>query len=182
MIYFGLGILCGGVLAVLLLALVLRVLGGRQRTPSRRAVAEPTSERWGSQPDLTLMLSRDALTHLIAEGLRNLSVPLVTLRAPQVRLEPNALIQITVRGDTILLGGQMIVLRTRIVPAAVGVQVVTESAALGALGGVAGSLTSKLDERINAALTERLALAEQFEVLDIVGSDEAVTINARLRS
>jgi hypothetical protein len=180
MVFFGLGILCGGLLAVLLLALVLRIIG-RTQQPSARRADQPGAERWDGQPDLTLALSRSLLEHVIREGLRDLELPLISLRDPQIRLEPDALIQLVVRGDTALLGAQLIVLRMRITPAEVGVRVQTESAGLRGLGDVAGPLTAKLDERINAALAERLALAAQFETLDVGGDDESVTITARLR-
>jgi hypothetical protein len=180
MVFFGLGILCGGLLAVLLLALTLRIIGRTQQPRARRA-DQPGNERWDRQPDLTLTISRSALEHFIRESLRDLALPLISLRDPQIRLEPDALLQLIVRGDTALLGAQLIVLRMRITPAEIGVRVQTESAGLRGLGEVAGPLTAKLDERINAALAERLALASQLEVLDVGGSDESVTISARLR-
>lgn len=178
MVEFGLGMLCGGVLAVLPLALVLRLVGMTQR---RRADVQPAAEPWGSQPELTLTLRRQLLQRLIAEGLRGLSLPLVELRDPQIQLEPDAVLKLVVRGDTALLGGQLVVLRMRIVPAPLGVQVVTESAGMQGLGEMAGPLTAKLDQRINALLAERMALAERFEVLSVDGTDEAVTVTARLR-
>lgn len=176
MAFFGLGLLVGGVLTVLLLALLLRVIGATQRELPPLPAA-----RWDDEPDLTLTLGRDLLLQLIRDGLRDLTLPLVQLRDPRIVLEPDALLQLTVRGDTALLGGQLIVLRMRIVPAELGVRVVTESAELRGLGDVAGPLTARLDQRINAALAEQLALAERFKVLDVGGTDSAVTITARLR-
>lgn len=179
MVEFGLGLLCGGLLAVLLLALLLRLIGATQRG---RVERQSASEPWGSQPELTVTLSRQLLQRTIAESLRGLSLPLIELRDPLIALEPDAVLRLVVRGDTALLGGQLVTLRTRIVPAAVGVQVVTESAGMQGLGEVAGPLTAKLDQRINAVLAERLALAERFEVLSVDGTDEAITVTARLRT
>lgn len=182
MVEFGLGLICGGLLAVLLLALLLRLVAATQRSTPHGSLTHATAEPWGSQPEITLTLSRQLLQRQIAEGLRGLALPLIELRDPQIQLEPDAVLKLVVRGDTALLGGQLVTLRMRIVPAPVGVRVVTESAGMPGLGEVAGPLTAKLDQRINAVLAERMALAEPFEVLGVGGTDEALTVTARLRS
>jgi|GEM_PF-6906982 len=170
---FALGMLVGGVLAVLLLALLLRLLG--------RSAAVPMTESRPGNPELILTLNRDLLQRLIDDSLRDVEIPLVTLRDPRVQLEPDAILVVRLRGDTVLLGGQAIVLRMRLVPATAGVGVVTESADVGILGNVAGPLTNRLDELINAELAQRLAFASEFEVLAIDGTTEEVTITAQLR-
>ncbi|HEX6291011.1 MAG TPA: hypothetical protein VFZ66_17630 [Herpetosiphonaceae bacterium] len=173
MAQFGLGLLVGGLLTLLVLTITLRLL---MRAPEQKLLAAS-----GELPDLTLSLTRDLLQRLIDEGLRDVSLPLVTLRDPYVQLDPGALLIVRLRGDTVLLGGQTIVLRMRIVPAQSGVQVVTEAADVSGLVNLAGPLTQRLDQRINAELAQRLDFAGQFEVLDVGGSTQEVTVTARMR-
>lgn len=172
MVLFGLGMLAGGLLTLILLALLLRIANAGQ-APTQE------SERTGS-PELSVTLSRDLLERLIDESLQDVALPLVTLRDPRIELEPDAVLVVRLRGDTVLLGAQSIVLRTRLVPAASGIRVVTESAEVGVLGNIAGPLTARLDEQINAELARRLAFAEQFEVLSVGGTLSEVVVNARL--
>ncbi|HEY0604146.1 MAG TPA: hypothetical protein VGD58_14605 [Herpetosiphonaceae bacterium] len=173
MAQFGLGLLAGGLLTLILLSVLLRLLG---RTP------EPvTPARSSELPDLTLSLTRELLQRLIDDSLRDVSLPLISLRDPSVQLEPDAILVVRMRGDTVLLGAQMIVLRMRVVPAATGVQVVTQAADVGGLLDLAGPLTERLDQQINAELAQRLAFAEQFEVLSVDGTVDEVTITARMK-
>lgn len=173
MAQFGLGLLAGGLLTIILLSLLLRLLG---RAP------EPTVPARSSElPDLTLSLTRELLQRLIDDSLRDVSLPLISLRDPHVQLEPGAILVVRMRGDTVLLGGQMIVLRMRVVPAATGVQVVTEAADVGGLVDLVGPLSQRLDQQINAELAQRLAFAEQFEVLSVDGTSDEVTITARMK-
>jgi hypothetical protein len=173
MAQFGLGLLVGGVITLLVLALSLRLLS--------RAPQTDTNTRSGELPDLTLSLTRDLLQRLIDESLRDVSLPLVSLRDPYVQLEPDAILVVRMRGDTVLLGAQMIVLRMRVVPAETGVRVVTQQADVGGMVNLVGPLTERLDQQINAELAQRLAFAEQFRVLSVGGNDQEVTITARMR-
>lgn len=173
MAQFGLGLLAGGLLTIILLSVLLRLLG---RAPEPAA---PT--RSGELPDLTLSLTRELLQRLIDDSLRDVSLPLISLRDPQVQLEPGAILVVRLRGDTVLLGAQMIVLRMRVVPAATGVQVATEAADVSGLIDLAGPLTERLDQQINAELAQRLAFAEQFEVLSVDGTSDEVTVTARMK-
>jgi len=171
---FALGVVVGVVLALLVLGLVLRI-GGRSLDPF---VAQPASDL----PDATFTFSRDALSRMIDDALAETTIPLVSLRDPQLQLEPGAVLLLRMRGDTALLGAQTIVLRMRVVPAPNGIQVQTERAEVGGGLSIAGALTARLDERINADLAQRLALMEQFEVLRVDGSTDAISVEARLRS
>jgi hypothetical protein len=173
MAQFGLGMLVGGLITLLALVLSLRLLS--------RAPQSSASSRSGELPDLTLSLTRDLLQRLIDDSLRDVSLPLVSLRDPYVQLEPDALLVVRLRGDTVLLGAQTIVLRMRVVPAETGVKVVTQQADVGGMLDLAGPLTERLDQQINAELAQRLAFAEQFQVLSVGGSDQEVTITARMR-
>lgn len=170
---FVLGMFVGVVLVVLLLALVLRI-GARAPEP---VVLPPTG-----LPDATFTFSRDALQQMIDESLGETTIPLVSLRDPQLQLEPGAVLLLRMRGDTALLGAQTIVLRMRVEPGANGVQVRTERAEVGGGLNIAGALTARLDERINADLGQRLAFAEQWDVTQVDGSTDAITVEARLRS
>ena len=174
MVLFGTGLLAGGLLTILLLALTLRLM-------SRGADITPAPAASGGAPELTVTLSRDLLERLIDDSLRETTIPLVTLRDPRVELADDAALLIRLRGDTVLLGAQPIVLRMRVQPAATGIAVATESADVGFLGNVAGPLTARLDAAINAELAQRLAFAEQFEVLDVAGDTSEVVVRARLR-
>jgi hypothetical protein len=173
MAQFGLGLLAGGLLTLILLSLLLRLMG--------RAPEPVTPTRSGELPDLTLVLTRELLQRLIDDSLRDLSLPLISLRDPNVQLEPGAILVVRMRGDTVLLGAQMIVLRMRVVPAETGVQVATEAADVGGLLDLAGPLTERLDQQINAELAQRLAFAEQFQVLNVDGTADEVTITARMK-
>lgn len=173
MAQFGLGMLIGGLLTLIILAVVLRLL-------SRSPQINPPA-RSGELPDLTLALTRDLLQRLIDESLRDVSLPLISLRDPYVELEPNAVLVVRMRGDTVLLGAQMIVLRMRVVPAEAGVQVVTEAADVSGLGDLTGPLTGRLDQQINTELAQRLAFAQQLQVLSVGGTTEEVTITARMK-
>jgi hypothetical protein len=173
MVLFGLGMLVGGLLTLVLLALLLRLTNGVQALPSSGARS--------ALPELSVTLSRELLTRLIDDSLQDVALPLVSLRDPQIELEPNAVLVVRLRGDTVLLGAQAIVLRTRLVPAVSGVRVVTESAEVGVLGNIAGPLTARLDAQINAELARRLAFAEQFEVLEVSGNSTEVVVNAQLK-
>jgi hypothetical protein len=171
---FTLGLVAGGLLTLLILMLLLRL--------SSRSVRVPTNVSQPGLPDLTLSLSRDLLHRLVVDGLRDVSLPLVTLRDPYVQLEPDAVLVVRLRGDTILLGGQMIVLRMRLVPAATSVRIVTQTADVGRLGNIAGPLTALLDQRLNLELAQRLAFASQFEILAVHGTTDEIMISARLKA
>ncbi|MBV9788742.1 MAG: hypothetical protein JOZ51_11240 [Chloroflexi bacterium] len=173
MAQFGLGLLAGGLLTIILLSVLLRLLG--------RAPEPITPTRSSDLPDLTLALTRELLQRLIDDSLRDVSLPLISLRDPNVQLEPGAILVVRMRGDTVLLGGQMIVLRMRVVPAETGVQVTTEAADVGGMLDLAGPLTERLDQQINADLAQRLAFAEQFEVLSVDGTTDEVMITARMK-
>ncbi len=173
MALFALGILVGGLLTLVLLALTLRIMNRAQ------VLINPTAS--AGNPELTVTLSHDLLQRLIDDSLRDVALPLVTLRDPRIELEPDAVLVLRLRGDTVLLGGQAIVLRMRLTPAPAGVQVTTQTAEVGFLGNVAGPLTASLDAQINQELARRLAFAEQFEVLDVSGTTREVFIQARLR-
>jgi hypothetical protein len=173
MTLFGIGLLAGGVLTILLLALTLRLM-------NRAQLVQPPPALRGA-PELTVTLTRDLLERLIDDSLANVALPLVTLRDPHLELEPDAVLVIRLRGDTALLGAQLIVLRMRMLPAAAGIAVQTESADVGILGNVAGPLTARLDATLNAELARRLAFAGQFEVLEVAGDRSEVTVRARLR-
>jgi hypothetical protein len=174
MAQFGLGLLIGGVLTLLVLMLTARLLN---RAPERADRA-----RSDEIPDLTLSLTRDLVQRLIDDSLHDVSLPLVTLRDPYVQLEPGAIVQVRLRGDTVLLGGQMIVLRMRVIAGEAGVQVITEAADVGGLINLAGPLTSRLDQQINAELAQRLAFADQFHVLYVGGTAQEITIDARMKN
>lgn len=173
MALFGLGILVGGILTIVLLALTLRIMNRAQ------AIIDPSAST--GNPEITVTLSQGLLQRLIDDSLRDVALPLITLRDPRVELEPDAVIVLRLRGDTVLLGAQAIVLRMRLSPAPAGVQVATETAEVGFLGNVAGPLTATLDEQINEELARRLAFAGQFEVLDVSGTTREVLVQARLR-
>jgi hypothetical protein len=160
-------------LTPLLLGLALRLF----TRPSQPVVTLPPS----GLPDATFTLSREALQRMIDDALQDVSIPLVSLRDPQLELEPDAVLVLRMRGDTVLLGAQPIVLRMRLVPTAEGIGVQTQSAEVGGRINIAGGLTQQLDARINAALAQRLSFGDQFEVLSTGGSTEAIMIEARLR-
>jgi hypothetical protein len=132
-------------------------------------------------PDLTLSLTRDLVQRLIDDSLHDVSLPLVTLRDPYVQLEPGAIVNVRLRGDTVLLGGQMIVLRMRVIPAETGVKVITEAADVGGLVDLAGPMTARLDQQINTELAQRLAFADQFQVLRVGGTAQEITIDAQMK-
>lgn len=168
------GIGIGMLLAPLLLGVALRMFA---RTP------DPISTQSLSGPhDVVVTISREAIGRMLDDALHELSLPLVSFRDPQIQLEPDAMVVLRMRGDTALLGAQPVVLRMRVVPTATGVGVRTESAEVGGAINVVGELTEQLDERINAELSERLRLPDQFEVVHIGGSTDAVTIETRLRN
>lgn len=169
---FAIGVLVGAVLVPLVFALAVRLLA---QTP------EPITVPPSGLPDATITLSRDALSRMIDDALQETTIPLVSLRDPQLQLEPDAMLVLRMRGDTVLLGAQPIVLHMRVVPAANGVQVRTEQAEVGGALNIAGALTARLDESINADLAERLQFGEQFEVLSVASTTDALTIEARLR-
>ncbi len=173
MAQFGLGVLVGGVATLIVLMLTLRLL---MRTPEQAALTQSAE-----LPDLTLSLTRDVLQRLIDDGLRDVSLPLIALRDPYVQLEPGGILIVRLRGDTVLLGGQMIVLRMRIVPTETGVQVITEAADVGGLIDLAGPLTARLDQQVNAELARRLDFADQFQVLKVDGTTQEVMITARMK-
>lgn len=173
MAQFGLGLLAGGLLTLIILSVILRLLS---RSPEPAMPA-----RSAELPDLTLSLTRELLQRLIDDSLRDVSLPLISLRDPQVQLEPNAILVVRMRGDTVLLGAQMIVLRMRLVPGETGVQVVTEGADVSGMIDLAGPLTERLDQQINAELAQRLAFAEQFQVLSVGGTGDEVTVTARMK-
>lgn len=162
---FALGVGVGVVLVLLLLGLLLR-LGAR----SSQSLAAPPS----GVPDATFTFSRDALSQMIDDALRNTTIPLVSLRDPQLQLEPNAVLVLRMRGDTALLGAQPILLRMRLLLAPNGVQVHTEQAEVGGGLNIVGALGPRLDERINADLRKRLPVGEQFEVLGVGSSTDAI--------
>ncbi len=170
---FALGVLVGVILVPLLFGLALRLVarGG-----------EPLVVSPSGLPDATFTFSRDALQQMIDDALEETTIPLVSLRDPQLQLEPAGLLVLRLRGDTALLGAQTIVLRMRVVPAASGVQVRTERAEVGGGLNITGVLATRLDERINAALAQRLAFAEQWEVVGVDASTDTLTVEARLRS
>lgn len=172
MLNFGLGMLAGGLLTILVIVVVLRVQARSPELPASLGESGP--------PELTLLLSRDLLQRLVDDALQNVSLPLVSLRDPYLELESGGVLVIRMRGDTALLGAQSITLRMRIVPAEVGVGVVTESADVGVFGNVAGPLTSRLDESINAELARRLAFAADFAVTGVDGTTDEVIVAARL--
>jgi hypothetical protein len=167
----------GALLGVLATILVL-VIGVRLITRGPAIVAPVPSS---GLPDLTLTLSRELLERVIDDGLRDVRIPLVTIRDPMISLEPDGIIVVRLRGDTALLGAQVITLRTRLVPSADGVAVVTEAADVRGLGNVAGPITQQLDQQINAELARRLPFGQQFEVLRIDGTTTEIAIDARLR-
>jgi hypothetical protein len=169
---FAIGVVVGAVLVPLVFALAVRLLA---QTP------EPITVPPSGLPDAMITLSRDALSRMIDDALQETTIPLVSLRAPQLQLEPNAVLVLRMRGDTVLLGAQTIVLHMRVVPAANGVQVRTEQAEVGGVLNIAGALTARLDEGINADLAERLNFGDQFEVLSVASATDALTIEARLR-
>ncbi len=173
MTLFGLGMLAGGLLTLLLLVLVLRI--------TNRVGELSDGGDSNAAPELSVILSRDLLQRLIDDSLQEVTLPLVTLRHPRIELESGALVVMRLRGDTVLLGAQAIVLRMRVTPASSGVRVVTESAEVGVLGDVAGPLTTQLDEQINAELARRLSFVEQFDVFEVTGTASEVVVNARLR-
>jgi hypothetical protein len=173
MALFALGMLAGGLLTILLLVVTIRIMGRAQVLPG-------TAPRDGF-PELTVSLSRDLLQRLVDDSLRDVAIPLVTLRDPNIVLEPDGVLVIRMRGDTVLLGAQPISLRMRLVPATSVVQVKTESADVGFLGDIAGPLTDRLDDEINAELARRLAFAEQFEILDVSGTAQEVVVQALMR-
>jgi hypothetical protein len=167
------GILLGALIAALLFGIALRLFA-RSSPPVAPQAAS-------GLPDATFTLSREALQRLIDDALRDMSIPLVSLRDPTVQLEPGGVIVLHMRGDTVLLGAQPVVLRMWVVPTADGVGVQTERAEVGGSFNIAGGLTERLDERINADLAQRLSFAEQFEVLAVDGTTDAITVEARLR-
>lgn len=169
---FGIGILVGVVLAIVVFLVTVRLLGRSQL---------PIAGAGSGFPDLTLSLNRDLLQRLIDDSLRDAQIPLVSLRDPNVQFEPGGVLVLRMRGDTVLLGAQPIVLRMQILPATTGVRVQTTSADVGVLGNVAGPLTAQLDAQINAELARQLSFAEQWEVLEVGGTTEEVVITARLR-
>lgn len=162
----------GVLITLIVLGLIVRIAGSRQP-----AIIPVQS----GLPDLTITLTRELLQQLVAESLQNVSIPLVQLSTPSIELQPDALLILQVRGDTVLLGGQLITLRLRVVPAATGVQVQTESADVSGLGNVAAPITQQLDDQINAELARRLAFAEQFEVMDVRSTTSELIVEARLR-
>jgi hypothetical protein len=169
---FGIGILVGVVLAIVVFMITVRLLGRPQL---------PIADANTGFPDLTLSLNRDLLQRLIDDSLRDVQLPLVSLRDPNVQLEPGGVLVLRMRGDTVLLGAQPIALRMQLLPATTGIRVQTTSADVGVLGDVAGPLTQRLDEQINAELARQLSFAEGWEVLEVGGTTEEVVINARLR-
>lgn len=169
---FAIGVVVGAVLVPLVFALAVRLLA---QTP------EPLVVPLSGLPDATITLSRDALSRMIDDALQETTIPLVSLRDPQLQLEPDAVLVLRMRGDTVLLGAQTIVLYMRVVPAANGVQVRTEQAEVGGALNIAGALTARLDEQINADLAKRLTFGEQFEVLSVTSAADALTIESRLR-
>lgn len=170
---FVIGILVGMVLLPLVLGLALWV--------TNRAAAPVAAQPASGLPDATFSLSREALQRLVDDALRETNIPLVSLRDPQIQLEPGGLMVLNMRGDTVLLGAQPITMRMRVVPTANGVGVQTERAEVAGGFNLAGGLTQTLDERINADLAQRLGFAERFEVTGVDGSDTAINIEARLR-
>ena len=95
MAQFGLGVVVGGLATLIVLALTLRLL---MRSPEQAALT-PSAEL----PDLSLSLTRDLLQRLIDDGLRDVSLPLITLRDPYVQLEPGGILVVRLRGDTVLV-------------------------------------------------------------------------------
>jgi hypothetical protein len=170
---FALGVLVGVIFVPFLLGLVLRVVG---RSP------EPIAVSPSGLPDATFTFSRDVLQRMIDDALQEATIPLISLHDPQLQLEPGGVLVLRMRGDTALLGAQTIVLRMRVVPAANGVQVRTERAEVGGGLNIAGALTARLDERINADLAKRLAFVDQWDITHVDGSTDAVIVEARLRS
>jgi hypothetical protein len=167
-----LGLLLGTVLTLMALVLIFWLLTGAPEV-------EPPVAQAGV-PDMTLTLSRDAIQHMVDESLDEVAVPLVTLHDPSVELEPDAVVVLRVRGDTVLLGSQLIVLRMRVIPAGQSVNVVTEAADVGGRFNIAGPLTQQLDDQINAQLTERFSLGEKFEVLNVDSTTDAMLLEARV--
>ncbi len=174
MLNFGLGMLAGGVITLLVIIVVAR---GLARVP-----AIPEAALDAGPPELTVALSRDLLQRLVDDALQDVRLPLVSLRDPRVDLETGGVLVLRMRGDTVLLGAQPITLRMQIVPAEVGVAVATTSADVGVFGNVAGPLTAQLDEAINAELALRLNFAADFAVTDVDGTTADVIIAARLKA
>jgi hypothetical protein len=173
MLNFGLGMLAGGLITLLVIVIVVRVLA---RVPEIPEVAFDSGP-----PDLRLALSRELLQRLVDDALQDVSLPLIALRDPYLELESGGVLLVRLRGDTVLLGAQPITLRLRLVPAEVGVGVVTESADVGVFGNVAGPLTDQLDASINAELAQRLAFAQEFAVTGVDGTTDEVIVAARLK-
>lgn len=170
-----LGILIGGVLLLSLLLLALRLW---KRPPLLPAAAPAAALDF---PDLTLTLSRDFVQHIVTETVRDLAIPLVSLRDAHVELAPDAGLSILVRGDTALLGAQLIKLQLRVIATPDGVRVHTIAVHIPGLGNVAGPLAAQLDQRLNAALRTRLAAFDQFHMMHVQGTADGLTISAQRR-
>jgi hypothetical protein len=169
----GVGIIVGSLLTLILLALAMQLL---TRDP-QRVTPNPQS----GLPNVTIALRRDALQHLIDDALHDVSIPFITFRDPYVQLEPDALLVLRLRGDTLLLGGQTIALRMRVVPMDQGVGVVTESAKVEGRLNIPAALIQRLDQLVNAELARRLPFTEQIEVLNVGGTSDELIIEARLQ-
>jgi hypothetical protein len=170
MITFALGMLGGVVLVLLLMLLAVRV-AGKALDPAPHSNA---------LPDLTLSVTRELTQRLVDDALREIRLPLVTMRDPYVQLEPGGVVVLRLRGDTALLGAQTIVLRLRVEPAGSGVRVASESAMVQGLGSVPAALTDRLDQTINAQLCKHLGFGRGWEVLSVDGDEHAIEVRARL--
>lgn len=170
---FGRGVLAGVLLTLALLLIALRLL-------SFVAAPLPPVPAAGP-PEVRVSLSRALLERLIADALAEVQVPLVTLRDPRLALGDGGRFALQLRGET-LLGAQPITLQMRVVPAAVGVGVLTERAELGGLSASASPLTQRLDAAINAQLARQLAFAQDFAVTGVDSSAGEVVVTARLRT
>ena len=161
----------GGVVLVLLLMLLTVRAAGKalELAPHSNAL-----------PDLTLSVTRELTQRLVDDALHDIKLPLVTVRDPYVQLEPGGVVVLQLRGDTALLGAQTIVLRLRVEPAGSGVRVASELATVQGLGSVPAALTDRLDQAINAQLSNQLSFAEGWEVLSVGGDEQAIEVRARL--
>lgn len=169
---FGWGVLAGVLLTLALLLIALRWLSSAAPPPPAPAVGPP---------EVRVSLSHALLERLIADALAEVQVPLVTLRDPRLSLGDDGRFALQLRGET-LLGAQPITLQMRVVPAAVGVGVLTERAELGGLSTGASPLTQRLDAAINAQLARQLAFAQDFAVTGVDSSAGEVVVTARLRT